>query len=74
MVGLDINAWERHIPQMGEIPSQTNGVDCGMFMLEFARHIAANQPFDWDVEDMPAFRRRLAAELVNKDVFTMHPL
>lgn len=59
-----------------EIPEQTNTYDCGPFLVAFARCLALGHPkFAPDLvltkstfrqEDMGVFRRRLAAELLDR--------
>ncbi|XP_052410192.1 uncharacterized protein LOC127956362 isoform X3 [Carassius gibelio] len=40
-----------------DIPQQIGGVDCGVFMLMYALHLALGAPFDFTSCDMPKIRR-----------------
>ena len=56
--------WKEEFPS--KIPRQMNGSDCGMFMLSYARCIAADYPeFTFDQSDMVNLRRRLLMEILN---------
>ena len=65
----DIADWKEEYPS--DIPRQENGVDCGMFMLSYARNIAsftdedlANNAFTFEQKDMVNLRRRLVLEVL----------
>jgi hypothetical protein len=70
LAGLD--EWTDHVPK--NIPRQTNGYDCGVFMLEFARHAmlrvdnaSADAQFPFAQRDMLDIRNRIALELIEAD-------
>ena len=49
-------------------PHQSNGFDCGVFLLEFMKYITMNKPFDFSCSDMPYFRNQLKNEFEKKIV------
>jgi Ulp1 family protease len=54
-----------------DVPSQTNGYDCGVFVMRLARCIFAGEPFDsFTQRDMPNIRANILTELraINKPV------
>jgi hypothetical protein len=68
----DLDEWTDHVPK--NIPHQTNGYDCGVFMLEFARHAmlrvdnpSADVQFPFAQRDMLDCRNRIALELIEAD-------
>jgi Ulp1 family protease len=70
LAGLD--EWTDLVPK--NIPRQTNGYDCGVFMLEFARHAmlrvdnaSADSQFPFAQRDMLDIRNRIALELIEAD-------
>ena len=48
---------------ISDVPRQTNGVDCGVFSLMYARYIAAGLEFDFQQDDMRRFRQQIFSEL-----------
>ena len=53
---LNFNEWRCFHKESG-VPQQTNGYDCGVFVLMFAIAIAYNQPLtSFSQEDMPRYR------------------
>ena len=48
---------------ISDVPRQTNGVDCGVFSLMYARCLAAGLEFDFQQEDMRRFRQQIFSEL-----------
>lgn len=49
------------------VPQQRNGFDCGVFTCCFAEHFLTRKHFSFDQDDMPVFRRRIAARIVGGD-------
>ncbi|XP_063772431.1 sentrin-specific protease 5 [Pseudophryne corroboree] len=45
------------------IPQQKNDSDCGVFMLQYCKCLALEQPFQFSQEDMPRVRKRIYKEL-----------
>ena len=50
---------------ISDVPRQTNGSDCGVFSLMYAKHLAAGKEFDFGQEDMKRFRHAIVLELSN---------
>lgn len=46
-------------------PQQSNGSDCGVFLLTSAKLTALGQPLEYGPKDIPLIRRRIVAELIN---------
>lgn len=51
-----------------DIPYQTNGSDCGVFALQYAEHVSRNAAFDFDQQDMPYFRLKIAADIMGLNI------
>ena len=49
-----------------EIPHQSNGYDCGVFLLEFMKYIALEEVFNFSCDAMPFFRREIGGEIKNE--------
>lgn len=47
-------------------PQQTNGVDCGVFTCVFANLLSVGAPLNFSADEMPHFRQRITADLLNK--------
>ena len=62
----NVDDWTDLVPK--NIPQQNNGYDCGVFTLKYADFLSASLPLTFDQEDMPLFRRRIAAEILAKEV------
>ena len=54
-----------------DIPQQTNGSDCGMFMLKYADYLSRNESITFTQDDMAYFRRRMVYEIVENKI--IHP-
>ena len=48
------------------MPDQTNGHDCGVFMLMFLKYKSLNKSYDFTQDDMDSFRRMIKEELQMK--------
>ncbi|RWR76248.1 serine/threonine-protein phosphatase 7 long form [Cinnamomum micranthum f. kanehirae] len=46
-----------------ECPMQTNSVDCGIFVMAYARHIALGLPMDFTKNDMYYYRAKIVYDL-----------
>ncbi|NWI97585.1 SENP2 protease, partial [Pitta sordida] len=55
-----------YIPQ--EIPQQTNGSDCGVFVCKYADFISRDKPITFTQEHMPYFRRRMVWEIIHQQL------
>ncbi|NP_001131048.1 SUMO specific peptidase 5 L homeolog isoform X1 [Xenopus laevis] len=48
------------------IPQQKNDSDCGVFVLQYCKCLALDQPFQFSQEDMPRVRKRIYKELCER--------
>lgn len=60
---FDKKEWTTH---KVKVPSQTNGVDCGVFTCMFAAYLAFDRPLTFKQKDMAKMRARLAWSILNK--------
>ena len=51
-----------------DIPCQTNGVDCGVFLCQYAERLARQAPIDFRQEDMAEIRAKMAEELLKSEL------
>jgi len=66
--GSDFNLDEWKAVNRKDIPRQTNGCDCGVFLCTFAEYIAREAALDFDQLDMPHFRRKIAYEICTRSL------
>jgi len=64
LVGFD--EWGLLEP-ISPVPQQSNGYDCGVFTCFFADYFSAGRGMEFDQEDMPNLRLRLAARVMRAD-------
>ena len=70
---LDESSWtlvdsrKHHVP----VPQQYNCVDCGVFVCVAADFIQDDLPLTYSQEDMPFFRKKIAADIIRG--FTLYP-
>ena len=50
-----------HLPP--EIPTQINDFDCGIYLIQFAKHIVHGKPFTFESKHMLTFRHEIEMEL-----------
>lgn len=48
-----------------DIPTQHGSVDCGVFVIEYAKHLVRQQPMTFTQEDMPSIRNKLHRALLS---------
>ena len=48
-----------------DIPYQTNGSDCGVFALQYAEHVSRDAAFEFDQQDMPFLRIKVASDIMS---------
>ena len=67
----DDEGWTDHVWVAGKhnTPRQTNSWDCGVFMCKTADLYAQDARLDFGQDDMGYFRRRMAIEIHNKELF-----
>ena len=59
-------SWEHWKQGLADnIPLQTNGSDCGVYMCEYARCLAMEEPISFLASDLPKIRERMAMEALN---------
>ena len=51
------------------IPMQSNGYDCGVFVCLYARYLAERSAFSFNQKDIPAVRKQMVTELLCKKLF-----
>ena len=52
------------VVQDRNVPAQHNNHDCGVFIIQYAKHILVNRKMRFNEEDMPRLRREAIEELV----------
>ncbi|NXP44011.1 SENP2 protease, partial [Heliornis fulica] len=67
-VELVASQWTCYSMKAHEIPQQTNGNDCGVFLCKFAEYISRDQPTTFTQSHMPYFRRRMAWEILHQQL------
>lgn len=55
-----------------DLPHQTNGQDCGVYVCQMAERLSRNARLDFTVSDIPRLRKQMAHELVSGSVTVMH--
>ena len=60
-IEVDVQTWD--IQNM-EAVRQSNGYDCGMFMLKYVEHLWKDEPMQFTQADFPEFRRQTARMLL----------
>lgn len=63
----DDGAWPRFVWK--NVAQQSNLQDCGVFTLMAADYYARNAPLDFGQAEMPYFRRRIAVEIAQNQLF-----
>lgn len=56
-----LQGWQTAVTKC--IPQQKNDSDCGVFVLQYCKCLALEQPFQFSQEDMPRVRKRIYKEL-----------
>ena len=59
----DWEEWEYYIIPSTEISQQSSSVDCGVFVVKWAQHIAEGRPLDFTQEQMVDFRYSLILDV-----------
>jgi sentrin-specific protease 1 len=65
---VDTSRWRVLRHPAGAVPQQDNGFDCGVFMLHFARCVAAGVPWDFGQADMRDLREALTYDILTTGV------
>ncbi|NXG08804.1 SENP5 protease, partial [Sakesphorus luctuosus] len=59
-----LQGWQTAVTKC--IPQQKNDSDCGVFVLQYCKCLALDQPFQFSQEDMPRVRKRIYKELCER--------
>ncbi|XP_039412740.1 sentrin-specific protease 2 isoform X1 [Corvus cornix cornix] len=67
---IELTASEWTLRSLGaeEIPQQSNGSDCGVFVCKFADFITRDKPIIFTPEHMPYFRRKMVWEIIHQQL------
>ncbi|XP_027523146.1 sentrin-specific protease 5-like [Corapipo altera] len=61
-----LQGWQTAVTEY--IPQQKNDSDCGVFVLQYCKHLTLDQPFQFSQEDMPQVRKRIYKELCERQL------
>ncbi|XP_072200714.1 sentrin-specific protease 2 [Excalfactoria chinensis] len=67
-VKLSSSEWTLHSMESHEIPQQSNGSDCGVFMCKYADYVSRDKPFTFTEKNMPYFRKRMVWEIIHQQL------
>uniref|UniRef100_A0A8C9EU86 SUMO specific peptidase 2 n=1 Tax=Pavo cristatus TaxID=9049 RepID=A0A8C9EU86_PAVCR len=67
-VKLSPSEWTLHSMESHEIPQQSNGSDCGVFMCKYADYVSRDKPITFTENDMPYFRKRMVWEIIHQQL------
>lgn len=62
---FDGNEWGYYAIPATDLPQQTSSVDCGIFIVKWAQHIAEGKPIDFSQAQMNDFRYSLIIDIYN---------
>ncbi|NXM75860.1 SENP2 protease, partial [Serilophus lunatus] len=65
---LTVSEWTLHSLSSNEIPQQSNGNDCGVFLCKFADSISRDKPMTFTQKHMPYFRRKMVWEIIHRQL------
>ncbi|XP_078574037.1 uncharacterized protein LOC144860600 [Branchiostoma floridae x Branchiostoma japonicum] len=60
---LNWKDWTFYMPPADEIPQQTNGNDCGVFVCQYALHLARKIPLNFSQVAIPNIRKWMVLEI-----------
>ena len=63
---LKVHEWTLEFAK--DRPRQTNGSDCGVFVVKTAEYLARGSKLSFSQEDIPPFRKQMAAEITAKSL------
>ncbi|XP_422676.4 sentrin-specific protease 2 [Gallus gallus] len=67
-VKLSSSEWTLHSMESHEIPQQSNGSDCGVFMCKYADYVSRDKPITFTENNMPYFRKRMVWEIIHQQL------
>ncbi|KAM4042017.1 sentrin-specific protease 5 [Anomaloglossus baeobatrachus] len=59
-----LQCWQTTVKKC--IPQQKNDFDCGVFLLQYCKCLAQEQPFQFSQDDMPSIRKKIYKELCER--------
>ncbi|XP_078678519.1 uncharacterized protein LOC144928329 isoform X2 [Branchiostoma floridae x Branchiostoma belcheri] len=62
---LNWDDWTFYMPSADEVPQQMNADDCGVFVCQYAFHLANKIPLNFSQLAIPNFRRWMVLEICN---------
>ena len=62
---IDWKEWQYYVIPSSEIEQQSNSVDCGVFVVKWAQHIAEGRPLDFSQKQINDFRYSLILYIAN---------
>jgi len=62
---IDWKEWQYYVIPSTEIEQQSNSVDCGVFVVKWAQHIAEGWPLDFSQKQINDFRYSLILDIAN---------
>ncbi|XP_035190441.1 sentrin-specific protease 2 isoform X2 [Oxyura jamaicensis] len=65
---LSFSEWILRNMEPHEIPQQTNGSDCGVFLCKYADYISRDKPITFTQNHMPYFRRKMVWEIIHQQL------
>ncbi|XP_064020788.1 sentrin-specific protease 2-like [Pogoniulus pusillus] len=65
---LASSEWTLRSMESHEIPQQSNGSDCGVFMCKYAEYISRDRATTFTQNDMPAFRKTMVWEIIHQQL------
>lgn len=63
---LEVGSWEVRTWRLGEIPMQTNKIDCGVFKCMFASAIVLGLDVNFGQVNINSLRRRMAPTIIDQ--------
>ncbi|KFV66571.1 Sentrin-specific protease 2, partial [Dryobates pubescens] len=65
---LASSEWTLRSMESHEIPQQSNGSDCGVFMCKYAEYISRDRATTFTQKHMPYFRKRMVWEIIHQQL------
>ena len=65
-LALDISAFT--LENVKDKPMQSNGTDCGVFVLKYAEYLSRNAAFNFESKDIKKFRKIMMYEIMNSRI------
>lgn len=69
--GLTFNFTDWNDTIVKNIPQQTNGNDCGVFLCTFANYRCADKKFNFTQENIPFFRKKMTYEVLTNQLMDL---